>query len=211
MTMRMSMMTMTNIKWTLCGLALAGLVACSGGGTTTPPPPPPKTIADRLDYTNPTSGTYTLVKDTTNSTSTHLVLNLMGPVGTPTTGVGFYLSADSTKVTWSKPTGSDTILAHSGLFDLGSAPQLMVGKSSGDQIQVGFYQKGTIPSVKTLTATSVLATVALDLKSNVAVGSTVWSSTQAPSTKAVLNQASGVPVSIATIPITISYGILAAN
>ena len=83
MTTRTHMTTTNRLKWTFSGLALMGFLACSGGGGgTTNNPPPAKTIAGRLDYTNPTSGTYTLVKDTTLSTSTHLVLNLMGPVGT---------------------------------------------------------------------------------------------------------------------------------
>ncbi|MDE3244906.1 MAG: hypothetical protein KGN80_02375, partial [Acidobacteriota bacterium] len=170
----------------------------------TPPPPPPKTIADRLDYTNPTSGTYTLVKDTALSTSTHLVLNLMGPVGTQGTGVGFFLSADTSKVAWSKPSGSDAILAHNGAFDLGAAPQFAVAKNSGDQLQVGFYQKGATKPAVTFTASSVLASVALDLKSNVPVGAS--GNLSAIAGKAVLTQGSGAPV-----PITITPGTVTAN
>lgn len=197
-------MTTTNrLKWTFSGLGLMGLLACSGGGGgTTNNPPPPKTIADRLDYTNPTSGTYTLVKDTTLSTPTHLVLNLMGPVGTQGTGVGFYLSADSSKLTWSKPSGSDAILAHNGAFDLGTAPQFAVAKNSGDQLQVGFYQKGTTKPAVTFTASTVLASVALDLKSNVPVGS--GGNLIAVPNKAVLNQGSGAPVPIAITPGTVT-------
>lgn len=276
------MTTTAHIKWTLSGLALASLLACSGGGggtPTTPTPAPvitsfaaaqgsisqgnsttlmavfsngtgsvsngiggvqsgvaistgtlqtttaftltvtgaggtasstttvtviPKTIADRLDYTNPTSGTYTLVKDTTLSTSTHLVLNLMGPVGTQGTGVGFYLSADASKVTWTKPSVSDSLLAHGGLFDLGTSPQLAAAKTSGDQLQVGFYQKGATKPAITFTATSILASVALDLKPSVPVGSAVTLS--AVSGKAVLTNGSATPT-----PIAISTGTLTAN
>ena len=206
MTTRNSMTTMittTRAKWTLSGLALASLVACSGGGgDNPPPPPPPKTIADRLDYTNPTSGTYTLVKDAA-STPTHLVLNLMGPVGTQGTGVGFYLSADTSKVTWSKPAGSDSILARNGVFDLGTSPQLAVAKANGDQIQVGFYQKGTTKPAVTFTAMSILASVALDLKSNVPLGAVAFS---AVSNKAVLTNGSAAPAAI-----VLSTGTLSAN
>ena len=198
-------MTTTRIKWTLSGLALASLMACSGGGNT-PNNPTPKTIADRLDYTNPTSGTYTLVKDTNASTQTHLVLNLMGPVGTQGTGVGFYLSADTSKVTWVRVGSSDTEFVKNGAFNLGSGVQLLKSKVIGDQLQAGVFQKGTTVPAVTFTATSVLASVALDLKGSVPIGSTVWSSTQAPSTKAVLNQGSG-----ASVPITINYGTLTAN
>ncbi len=201
------MTTTMRIKLTLSTLVLAGLAACSGGGggggTT---PTPSKTIADRLDYTNPSAGTYTLVKDASLSSSTHLVLNLLGPAGTATTGVGFYLSADSTKVTWTKPAGSDTILAHNGLFDLGSAPQMAVAKTvgSGDQLQVGYFQKGTTKAAVTLSATSILASVALDLKANIPVGTTV--NLSAISGKAVLSNGSAAPT-----PITISAGTLTAN
>lgn len=201
-----TMTTMTTrIQWTLSGLVLMGLVACSGGGggITTPPPPPPKTIADRLDYTNPTSGTYTLVKDA-SSTSSHLVLNLMGPAGTSTTGVGFYLSADTSKVTWVKPASSDALLARNVIFDLGTTPQLAVAKASGNQLQVAYYQKGTSKPAVTLTATSILASVALDLKANVPVGTAVTLS--ALLGKAVLSNGSAAPT-----PITISGGSLVAN
>ena len=206
-----TMTTMTTrIQWTLSGLVLMGLVACSGGGGTNPPPPPPKAIADRMDYTNPTSGTYTLVKDA-SSTSSHLVLNLLGPAGTSTTGVGFYLSADTTKVTWVKPASSDAILAHNVIFDLGTAPQLAVAKAKVDsqnnqtgQLQVAYYQKGTSKPAVTLGATSILASVALDLKANVPVGTAVTLS--AVTGKAVLSNGSAAPT-----PITISGGSLVAN
>lgn len=199
------MTTTTRIKWALSGLALAGLMACSGGGNNNPPvtPPPAKTIADRLDYVNPASGTYTLVRDA-SSTSTHLVLNLMGPAGAQGTGVGFYLSADSGKVTWSKPSGSDSILAHNGIFDLGASPQLAIAKATGDQIQVGFYQKGTTKPAVTFTASTVLASVAVDLKPNVVpLGAVAFS---AIANKAVLTNGSAAPA-----PIVISVGTLTAN
>lgn len=204
MTTRTHMTTTNRLKWTFSGLALMGLLACSGGGggNNPPPPPPPKTIADRLDYTNPTSGTYTLVKDTTLSTTTHLVLNLMGPVGTQGTGVGFFLSADTSKLTWTKPSASDAVLAHNGAFDLGTAPQFAVAKNSGDQLQVGFYQKGTTKPAVTFTASIVLASVALDLKSNVPVGSA--GNLSAVSGKAVLTQGSGAPVAITITPGTVT-------
>ncbi len=196
------MTTTTRIKWTLSALTLVSLAACSGGGgggNTTPTPT--KTIADRLDYTNPTSGTFMLVKDPA-STSTHLVLNLMGPVGTTTTGVGFYLSADTTKVTWSKPASSDALLAHSGLFDLGTTPQLAAAKATGDQLQVGYYQKGTTKPAVTLSATSILASVALDLKANVPVGTAVALS--GITGKAVLNNGTAAPTTITITPGTIT-------
>ncbi len=203
------MRKITLIKWTLSSfalVALTGLVACSGGGggPTTPVTPPAKTIADRLDYTNPTGSGYTLVKNG-SSTSTHLVLDLMGPVGTQGTGVGFYLSTDPAKVTWSKPASSDTVLARNVLFDLGTAPQLMVGKANtgGDQLQVAFYQKGITKPAVNFTASSILATVAVDLKSNVPLGAV---SLSAPSGKAVITNGASTPTTI-----TINVGTISAN
>lgn len=194
------MTTTTRIKWTLSGIALATIGACSGGSSN-PPNNPPAT-ATRLDYTDPTSGTYRLVKGAT-STPAHLVLDLMGPAGTLATGVGFILSADSSKVAWSNPASTDTILAHNSLFDLGTAPQLAVAKSSGNQLQVGFYQKGTTKPVVTLTAASILASVAVDLKPNVPLGAVTFS---AISGKAVLINGTATPAAI-----VISSGTLTAN
>jgi len=198
----------TRIQIAFAGLLMAGLVACtgggnSGGGTTTPPA---KTVADRLDYTNPSGGSYQLVKDAALSTpGGHLVLNLMGPAGTSATGVGFLLSADTSKVTWAKPIASDAVLARTTTFDLGTtSPQLGIGKATGDQLQVAFYQKGTTKPAVTLAANTVLASVALDLKANVPVGSVVTFS--AVQGKGVLAQGSGAPA-----PIAIAVGTITAN
>ncbi|MBL0311867.1 MAG: hypothetical protein IPP78_03960 [Holophagaceae bacterium] len=203
MSSRNPMTTTTQIKWTLSCLTLLSLVACSGSNNNTNNPPPVKTIADRLDYTNPTSGTYTLVKDTALSTSTHLVLNLMGPVGTQGTGVGFYLTADTTKVTWAKVSGGDAEYVKNGAFTLGSGTQLLKSKITTNQLQGGVFQKGTTAPAVTFTATGPLASVALDLKSNVSLGAVTFSSIAG---QAVLTNGSAAPA-----PIVISYGSLAAN
>ena len=203
MSSRNPMTTTTQIKWTLSCLTLLSLVACSGSNNNTNNPPPVKTIADRLDYTNPTSGTYTLVKDTALSTSTHLVLNLMGPVGTQGTGVGFYLTADTTKVTWAKVSGGDAEYVKNGAFTLGSGTQLLKSKITTNQLQGGVFQKGPPAPAVTFTATGPLASVALDLKSNVSLGAVTFSSIAG---QAVLTNGSAAPA-----PIVISYGSLAAN
>jgi len=198
----------TRTQMALAVLLRGGLLACTGGGgnsggTTTPPP---KSTADRLDYTNPAGGSYQLVKDAALSTpGGHLVLNLMGPAGTSATGVGFVLSADTTKVTWAKPIASDAVLARCTTFDLGTAsPQLGIAKATGDQLQVAFYQKGTTKPAVTLAANTVLASVALDLKANVPVGSVVTLS--AVTGKGVLAQGSAAPA-----PISIAVGTITAN
>ncbi len=183
------------------------LTVTGAGGTVSSPTTVtvgPKTIADRLDYTNPASGTYTLVKDTVNSTPAHLVLNLMGPVGTLGSGVGFYLSADTSKVAWAKVSLGDAEFVKNGVFNLGSSPQLLKSKVNGDQLQAGVYQKGTTVSPFTFTATSVLASVALDLKPNVTpLGVVTFGAVNG---KALLTNGSSAPT-----PIVISTGTITAN
>ena len=187
---------------TLAALGLASLLACGGGGGGgSTPTPPPKTIADTLTYTNP-SGTYTLVKNTGKSTATHLVLDLIGPAGS-VSGVGFYLTADQTKVTWTTVDGGDPEKVKSSTF----ANTLVKSKVSGDTLQAGVYQKGTTAAVAATTST-VLASVALDLKTGIVpVGSPV--SLTAVAGKALILNAPSNPTP--TTSITIVAGTLVAN
>lgn len=180
----------------LAAIGLGALLAC-GGGTSAPP----KTVADTLAYTNPASGTYTLVKNATKSTASHLVLDLVGPAGN-VSGVGFYLTADQTKVTWAPVDAGDAEKVKSTSF----ASTITTSKISGDTLQAAVYQKGTTAAV-TATPSTVLASVALDLKGGISVSSSV--TLTAPAGKALILNAPAS--SSATTGIVINVGTLVAN
>jgi hypothetical protein len=130
------------------------------------------------------------------------VLDLVGPAGTLGRGVGFYLTADTTKVNWAKVATSDAELVQNGdAFALGGGQQLIKAKASGDTLQAGVYQKGSGVSAKALNTT--LARVALDLKGNPTLGTVAL----AP----VANKTIVVPETGAQTVITISVGTLTAQ
>jgi len=180
----------------LAALGLGALLAC-GGGTSAPS----KTIADTLTYAAPTAGTYMLVKNATKSTASHLVLDLMGPAGS-VSGVGFYLMADQTKVAWAPVDAGDAEKVKSATF----ASTIITSKVSGDTLQAAVYQKGTAAAIAATTST-VLASVALDLKGGLPVNSGV--TLTAPTGKAVILNAPAN--SQGTTAITISVGTLSAH
>ena len=189
-----------NTQILLAALALSAILACGGGGGGSSAPPA-KTLADTLTYTNPVSGTYTLVKNIAKSTPTHLVLDLVGPPGN-VSGAGFYLTADQTKVTWTTVDSGDPEKVKSATF----STTIVKSKVSSDTLQAGVYQKGTTAAVAVTSAT-VLASIALDLKGSIPVNSSVTLSAVAG--KAVILNPPGNPT--ATTSITISVGTLTAN
>ncbi|WP_306598851.1 hypothetical protein [Geothrix sp. 21YS21S-2] len=186
----------------LSALGLGVILACGGGGGgSSAPAPPAKTIADTLTYTNPASGAYMLVRNGSKSTPSHLVLDLLGPSG-EVSGVGFYLTADETKVTWTLVDPEDPERVKSGIFSNTIVKSLV----SGGTLQAGVYQKGTTPAASVL-ASTVLASVALDLKSKVPLLNPP--NVTLTSGKAIILNAPAN--AIATTPISITTGTLIAN
>jgi len=185
-------------------LSLALLTACGGGsapsGTITPPPTP----ASSLSYQDPTAAGFRLVKNTTTSTSTRLVLDLIGPSSTTTAkGVAFFLTTDTSKVTWVHPSGSSgSCIAVGTVFPLGSAPKLLADKVNGNQLQVGIFQKGT---TATTLGNAPILSLALDLKGAAVPKGTVSLSPASANPAKVLN-ADGT-----LSDITINVGTLSAQ
>ena len=120
------------------------------------------TLATGSDYTDPTGSGWRLVKNTSASSGTHLVLDLVGPTGQSGRGVDLTLSINPDQASWSKVSASDTDYVSNHLFTLGTAPQLFKASVQAGTLKVGVYQKG--PGVAAVAYSGALISVALDLK-----------------------------------------------
>lgn len=175
----------------------AGSVTSSAATLTVTP------VGASLAYTDPTTGTYQLKKNTTLSTATHLVLDLVGPASATGCGVTATFSADTTKVTWvDVPAGGTTaaFVQNGTAFTLGAAPQILKGKVTGNVLQVAASQKGFASPVA---LNQPLLRLALDLKSGLAAGSVTLS---ADNTKCQVLDGTGT-----LTPITVTVGTLATQ
>ncbi len=156
------------------GLMLA-LMACGGGGggstTTSTPPAPATPTASTLTYTDPASSGWRFVKDA-SSTSSHLVLNLMGPSGSTGHGVAFTLNVDQTKATWAKVQVADTEYVKNVAYNLGTGSQFYKGKVQGNNLLAGVFQKG-VGGAAVAYSSGVLARVALDIVPGQAVNTAI--------------------------------------
>ena len=184
-------------------LSLAVLLACGGGGGSSSNSTPTPTNATALAYTDPTSGTFLLKKNTALSTTTHLVLDLVGPAATTGSGVSASFSADPAKVTWTNVGATDataTYVQNGTAFSLGTAPQILKAKVASGVLQVTAAQKGTGSPVA---LNAPLLRLALDLNGLTAQGAVTLS---ADGTKCLVLDGTGT-----LTPMAVSVGTLNAQ
>ena len=122
---------------------LAMGIACGGGSTTASAAPRPP--AKALTYADPQGAGWRLVQDPA-STPTRLVLDLVGPAGLMTRGVGFNLQGGNGIAFGSFANGLP--IADAGVYQLLSAAAdpnepvaLVGGVKPGNLLSVGIYQK----------------------------------------------------------------------
>lgn len=159
---------MRTLKALLAASMLLTLIACGGGGggggSSTPTP------ATRLVYTDPTDATaYRWVRDAGLSTNTHLVLDLVAPVGVNLHGIGFHATVDATRAGWSKVASGDATWIQNAAFSLGSGTQALAAKVSGNALQAGVYQKA-VSTTPVASSGQPLVRVALDLTTGATPG-----------------------------------------
>jgi hypothetical protein len=180
---------------------LVGLVGCGGtrqasSGSATSAPAP--TVASTLVYTAPSTGSYQLVRDPA-STSTHLILGLVGPQGAQVKGAVLSLNVDGATASWSNPGGSDPYIREGQVLALGTGTKLLKSQLSGTTLQAAIFQKGSVAAA-TL-GSQPLFSVALDLKAGARTGAVNLSSASAQ----ILDAAG------ATQAITVAVGSLVAQ
>jgi hypothetical protein len=143
-----------------------------------PPPPPPAPLATSLEYTDPASDSgWRLVKDP-SSTTTRLVLNLVGPAGVKTRGVGFNLQGVSGVKFGVFANGLP--LQDTGVYQLSSVANLanepvalMGGLKKGNLLTVGIYQKDRARTAKDSDVALVQVALELDAAAQLRVGQTL--------------------------------------
>jgi len=136
------------------GLVLALSLACGGGHTgAVADETAPTAMAEGLSYKDPAGNGWRLVKDA-SSTNVRIVLNLVGPSGFKTRGVGFNLQAPTTVKfgTFSNglPIGDPGVyqLLSAGSVDPNEPVAMTGGVKEGNLLTVGIYQKDRGQSAK---------------------------------------------------------------
>jgi hypothetical protein len=91
---------MNPLKKLLASALLLAVLACTGGKDAGPPPP-----ATRLTYADPTDASQWRLARNAGSSSTHLILDLLGPSGGAGRGVSAVFTCDS-KLAWKAVDGA---------------------------------------------------------------------------------------------------------
>ncbi len=189
-----------NARTLLTSTVLIGsLLACGGGGGSTDNQP--KT-ATSLTYTDPTTGTYQLRKNTSLSTATHLVLELWGPATTSGCGVSLTLTLSGTGAAWQKVQATDAAgvyAANGTAFNLGSGTPILKSKVTGGTLVATVAEKGTA-TPKTLD--KALIRVAMDLQAGTTQGAQVLLTPDAATCQVLLADGTLAPVTVAVSGIT---------
>ncbi len=160
-------------------LALLLGLACGGGSHSAPPPAAPAPApAQSLVYTNPTGTGWRLVKDP-SSTATQLVLNLVGPAGLMTRGVGFNLQgpAGVKFVTFSNglPINDAGIYQLQALGSTDPSEPLAItgGVQKGNLLSVGIFQKDRDQAAQDSGTTLCQIALQLDAAAKPSAGTTL--------------------------------------
>jgi hypothetical protein len=166
-----------NIKHFITLAFAASLAACGGGDQPAAPPPAQGSATSvtpaHLSYRDPTSSGWRLVKDA-SSTDTRLVLNLVGPAGTQTRGVGFNVKrglglafARFANGGWAHDTGVYQLKGSNANYEsfagTDADPVLFVAAplKAGDVLSTGIFQKDRTNAPKDSSAPLVQVAVTL--------------------------------------------------
>lgn len=185
------------LKHALLPALLCALAACGGGGGASGP-----RTATALAYTDPTTGTYQLKKNTALSTATHLVLEVWGPATASGSGVTVAFTLGGTAATWSNVSASDaagTYIANGTAFNLGGGTPILKAKLSGATLQGTVAEKG-LASPKTLD--KALLRIALDLKTGATAGAAATLTPDAAKCQVLNADGSLSPITVTVSPLT---------
>jgi len=168
-------MRIRNLSLIVSSLVLTMSLACGGGSNSTASAPAPAAPATGLTYTDPTGTGWRLMKDA-STTATRVVLNLVGPSGLKTRGVGFNLQAPSTVKFGAFSNG--LAINDGGVYQLLSAAQadpnepiaLVGGVKSGNILTAGIFQKDRAQSAQDSGATLCQIAFAFDATKDLHVG-----------------------------------------
>jgi hypothetical protein len=168
----------------LAALAITLVAGCGGGSDSAPASAPGSKVATSISYTDPSGSGWRLVKQE-SSTSTRVVLGLVGPSGTTSRGVGFNIGAGYgvhfatfTDGNYAKDTGVFQLKGSNPNFEpyagTDADPVLFASRLKGDKLlTTGIFQKDRSYSAKPLAAPVVQIAIELDQLTRLTQGAQV--------------------------------------